>query len=95
MLYVLMFLSECSFGDPGFRKSIKTSNIFDSWEEFPYLLWDYIITELSESVKMATASQKLILEGDTLAEQKKDLYEDAAKVVVSMKSTYEVRYCHT
>ena len=45
--------------------------------------------KLSESVKKATASQKLILEGDTLADQKKDIYEDPAKVVVSKKRTYE------
>ena len=45
--------------------------------------------ELSESIKKATASQKLILEGDTLADQKKDIYEDPAKVVVSQKRTYE------
>ena len=45
--------------------------------------------KLSESVKKVTASQKLILEGDTLADQKKDIYEDPAKVVVSKKRTYE------
>ena len=45
--------------------------------------------KLSESVKKATASQKLILEGDTLADQKKDIYEDPAKVLVSKKRTYE------
>ncbi len=45
--------------------------------------------KLSESVKKATAAQKLILESDPLAEQKKDLYEDTAKVVVSKKRTYE------
>ena len=45
--------------------------------------------KLSESVKKATASQKLILEGDTLADQKKDIYEDLAKVIVSKKRTYE------
>lgn len=45
--------------------------------------------KLSESVKMATASQKLILEGDDLSEQKKDIYEDVAKVIVSRKRTYE------
>lgn len=45
--------------------------------------------KLSESVKKATAIQKLILESDPLTEQKKDLYEDAAKVVVSKKRTYE------
>ena len=38
---------------------------------------------------MATASQKLILEGDDLSEQKKDIYEDVAKVIVSRKRTYE------
>ena len=45
--------------------------------------------KLSESVKKATASQKLILEGDHLSEQKKDIYKDAAKVIVSGKRTYE------
>ena len=45
--------------------------------------------KLAESVKKATAAQKLILESDTLAEPKKDLYEDAARVVVSKKRTYE------
>ncbi len=45
--------------------------------------------KLAESVKKATAAQKLILESDALAEQKKDLYEDVAKVVVSKKRTYE------
>ena len=45
--------------------------------------------KLSESIKEATLAQKLILEGDTVAEQKKDLYEDAAKVIVSKKRTYE------
>ena len=44
---------------------------------------------LLESVKKATASQKLILEGDYLEGQKKDLFEDAAKVVVSKKRTFE------
>ena len=45
--------------------------------------------KLAESVKKATAAQKLILESDALTEQKKNLYEDAAKVVVSKKRTYE------
>lgn len=45
--------------------------------------------KLSESVKKATASQKLILEGDHLPEQKKDIYKDAAKVIVSGKRSYE------
>ena len=45
--------------------------------------------KLSESVKKATAAQKLILEGDDLSEQKKDIYEDVAKVIVSRKRTYE------
>lgn len=45
--------------------------------------------KLSESVKKATASQKLILEGDHLSEQKKDIYKEAAKVIVSGKRTYE------
>lgn len=45
--------------------------------------------ELSESIKKATASQKLILEGEPLDDQKKDIYENPAKVVVSKKRTYE------
>ena len=45
--------------------------------------------KLSESVKKATALQKLILESDHLPEQKKDIYKDAAKVIVSGKRTYE------
>ena len=45
--------------------------------------------KLSESVKKATASQKLILEGDDLPEQRKGIYEDAAKIIISRKRTYE------
>lgn len=45
--------------------------------------------KISESVKKATASQKLILEGEPLDDQKKDIYENPAKVVVSKKRTYE------
>ena len=45
--------------------------------------------KLSESVKKATASQKLILEGEPMDDQKKDIYENPAKVVVSKKRTYE------
>lgn len=45
--------------------------------------------KLSESVKKATAVQKLILEGDTVAEQKKNLYENAANVIVTKKRTFE------
>lgn len=44
---------------------------------------------LRESVRRATQGQKLILETDTVPEQKKDIYEEAAKVVVSKKRTYE------
>ncbi len=44
---------------------------------------------LMESVKKATESQKLILEKDALAEQKKDLYQEPARVVVSKKRTFE------
>lgn len=44
---------------------------------------------LKESVQRATASQKLILEKDTLPEQNRDLYETTAKVVVSKKRTLE------
>ena len=46
-------------------------------------------SRLSESVKRATASQKLILESDILADQKKNIYEAPAKVIVSKKRTYE------
>ena len=45
--------------------------------------------KLSASVKKATSSQKLILEGDPLAAQKKDIYEEPARVIVSKKRTYE------
>lgn len=45
--------------------------------------------KISKSVKKATAAQKLILEGDALADRKKDLYEESAKVVVSKKRTFE------
>ena len=45
--------------------------------------------KLSESVKKATASQKLILESDLLADQNKKLYDEPAKVVVSKKRTFE------
>lgn len=45
--------------------------------------------KLSESVKRATSAQKLILESDNIAAQKKDLFVDTAKVVVSKKRTYE------
>lgn len=44
---------------------------------------------LAESVNKATASQKLILEGDSLAVQKKDIYDQPARVIVSGKRTYE------
>lgn len=44
---------------------------------------------LRESVRKATEAQKLILEGDALDSQKRDLYDDPAKVVVSKKRTYE------
>ena len=44
---------------------------------------------ISESVKKATSTQKLILEGDALTEQKKDLYEDVANVIVTKKRTFE------
>lgn len=44
---------------------------------------------LSESIKKATAAQQLILEDDALAEKKKDLYKDAAKLVVSRNRTLE------
>lgn len=44
---------------------------------------------ISEAVKRSISAQKLILEGDALAEQKKDLYEDAANVIVTKKRTFE------
>lgn len=44
---------------------------------------------IKESIQRATASQKLILEKDTLPEQNRDLYETTAKVVVSKKRTLE------
>lgn len=44
---------------------------------------------ISEAVKRSTSAQKLILEGDALAEQKKDLYEDAVNVIVTKKRTFE------
>ena len=54
--------------------------------------------ELSEAVKKATASQKLILERDSLPAQKKDIYEDAANVTVSKKRSLEAaagyKDCH-
>ena len=46
-------------------------------------------TRIAESVKRATSAQKLILEGDPLTEQKKDLYEGAANVIVTKKRTFE------
>ena len=45
--------------------------------------------KIAESVKKSTILQKLILESDTLLPQNKNLYENAAKVVVSKKRTYE------
>ena len=42
-----------------------------------------------ESVKKATVSQKLILEGDLLDPQNKNLYEESAKVIVSKKRSLE------
>lgn len=44
---------------------------------------------IKESIQRATASQKLILEKNTLPEQMIDLYETTAKVVVSKKRTLE------
>ncbi len=46
-------------------------------------------SRIAESVKRATSAQKLILEGDPLTEQKKDLYEGAANVIVTKKRTFE------
>ena len=39
--------------------------------------------KIRESVKKAKADQKLILETDNLPDQKKDLYGEKAKVVIS------------
>lgn len=44
---------------------------------------------ISEAVKRVTSAQKLILEGDALSEQKKDLYEDVANIIVTKKRTFE------
>ena len=46
-------------------------------------------SKLSQSVKKATSAQKLILESDVLKKQKKDIFEESAKVIVSKKRTYE------
>ncbi len=45
--------------------------------------------KISESIRRATKEQKLILEGDYLGDQKKDIYDEPAKVVVSTKRSYE------
>ena len=45
--------------------------------------------KLKEAIKRSTAGQKLILEKDNVPEQKKDLYKEAAKVIVSKKRSYE------
>lgn len=45
--------------------------------------------KLKEAIKRSTAGQKLILEKDSIPEQKKDLYKEAAKVIVSKKRSYE------
>ena len=50
---------------------------------------------LKESVRSSTESQKLIAESDNLPEQKKNLYADEAKVVVSKKRTYEAAAGYT
>ena len=42
-----------------------------------------------ESVKKSTETQRLYLESDTVPKQKKDLYEEKAKIVVSRKRTLE------
>ena len=44
---------------------------------------------LAEAVKRATATQKLILEGDSLQTVDKNIYEEKARVVVSKKRSYE------
>ncbi|MBE5870604.1 MAG: TIGR02452 family protein [Lachnospiraceae bacterium] len=45
--------------------------------------------KLAESVKYSTEHQKLILETDHLKEQKKNLYDKRAKVIVSKKRTFQ------
>ena len=45
--------------------------------------------KLKEAIKRSTAGQKLIPEKDSIPEQKKDLYKEAAKVIVSKKRSYE------
>lgn len=45
--------------------------------------------KIRESVKKAKAYQKLILESDNLPDQKKDLYGEKAKVVISKKRSFE------
>ncbi len=44
---------------------------------------------LIEAVRKSTASQKLILEGDSLQTVDKNIYEEKASVVVSKKRSYE------
>ena len=44
---------------------------------------------LKEAVKNSTKNQKLILESDSVSEQKKDIYDSPANVVVSKKRSYE------
>lgn len=44
---------------------------------------------LMEAVRKSTASQKLILEGDSLQTVDKNIYEEKASVVVSKKRSYE------
>lgn len=44
---------------------------------------------LSESIKKAVAAQKVIPQGDTVEEQKKNIYEDAANILVTKKRTFE------
>lgn len=45
--------------------------------------------KIKESIKTSVAGQKLILESDDLPEQKKELYEEKANVIVSQKRTFE------
>ena len=44
---------------------------------------------LKASLRESTDRQKLILETDDVPKQKRDMYEDAANIVVSQKRTYE------
>ena len=44
---------------------------------------------LRESIKLASENQKLILEGDSTSASDNDKYDEAAKIIVSKKRTFE------